>query len=151
LIEADGFGVLLDAGLGPRQLARRLAAVGSSLNAVHAVLLTHTHGDHWSDRTFAQLGKRGVPVYCHAEQCAALCRYAPAFAALEAAGSVRAYEAGAEVALAQGLRCLPLRVRHDGGATFGFRLDGRPDLLGQPSAVGYAADLGCWDGELARG
>src|SRR5262245_47684185 len=151
LLEADGFGVLLDAGLGPRQLARRLAAVGSSVHDVHAVLLTHTHGDHWSDRTFAQLGNRGVPVYCHAEQRAALCRYSPAFASLEAAGAVRGYESGVELALAPGLRCRPLRVRHDAGPTFGFRFDGRPDLFGQPSAVGYAADLGCWDADLARG
>jgi glyoxylase-like metal-dependent hydrolase (beta-lactamase superfamily II) len=45
LLEADGFGLLLDAGLGPRQLAGRLAAVGASWQQVHAVLLTHTHSD----------------------------------------------------------------------------------------------------------
>src|SRR5262245_28437586 len=110
LIEADGFGVLLDAGLGPRQLARRLGAVGSSLQAIHAVLLTHTHGDHWNDRTFAHLGKRSVPVYCHAEQCATLRRYAPSFGALEMVGAVRVYHPGVEVTLSPGLRCRPLQV-----------------------------------------
>lgn len=150
LLEADGFGVLLDAGLGPRQLAKRLAAAGTSLQAVHALLLTHTHGDHWSDRTFAHLARRGVPVYCHPEQQESLRRYSPAFAALEADGAVRGYNPDVELVLSPALRCRPLRVRHDAGATFGFRFDGLPDLFGQPSAIGYAADLGCWNAELAR-
>ena len=38
LIETGGFGLLLDAGLGPRQLATRLAAVGASWQDVHAVI-----------------------------------------------------------------------------------------------------------------
>ena len=54
LIEADGFGLLLDAGLGPRILGGRLRQIGLSWSHVHAALLTHTHSDHWSDRTFAQ-------------------------------------------------------------------------------------------------
>ena len=55
LIQADGFGVLLDAGLGPRMLDDRLRASGHSWDCVHAMLLTHTHTDHWNDRTFAWL------------------------------------------------------------------------------------------------
>jgi phosphoribosyl 1,2-cyclic phosphodiesterase len=150
LIEWNGFGVLLDTGLGPRQLAKRLAAVGASVQSVQAVLLTHTHGDHWSDRTFAHLGKHGVAVYCHPNQQESLRRYSPGFAALEAAGAVHAYEADVEVEFCPGLSCTPLRVRHDSGATFGFRFEAAVDLFGQPSALGYAADLGCWDAELAR-
>ena len=65
LVEAEGFGVLIDAGLGPRQLGARLASAGRSWSAVHAVLLTHTHSDHWKDRTLAHLQRRGVPFYCH--------------------------------------------------------------------------------------
>src|SRR5262245_11408540 len=51
LIATDGMSVLLDIGLGPRQLARRLDAVGASWPQVRAVLLTHTHSDHWNERT----------------------------------------------------------------------------------------------------
>jgi hypothetical protein len=39
-------------------------------------------------------------------------------------------------------------VRHDGGETFGFRLDGPPDLFGRAAGIGYAADLGTWDEAL---
>src|SRR5262249_29353606 len=41
LIETGGFGLLLDAGLGPRQLGARLASVGASWQDIHGVLLTH--------------------------------------------------------------------------------------------------------------
>src|SRR5262249_32611360 len=43
----------------------------------------------------------------------------------------------------------PLPVRHDGGATFGFRLEAAPDLFGRATCLAYAADLGCWDDALA--
>jgi hypothetical protein len=41
-------------------------------------------------------------------------------------------------------------LRHDGGATFGFRLEGSADLFGRRRAIGYVADLGCWNEELAE-
>jgi phosphoribosyl 1,2-cyclic phosphodiesterase len=149
LVEADGFGVLIDAGLGPRQLAARLAAAGAGWPAVHAVLLTHVHADHWKDRTLAHLRRRRTPLYCHPAHHGALSLYSPAFAGLLADGLVRPFEPGAEFALAPGLRCRPLPLRHDGGATFGFRLTGAPDLFGDAESLGYVADLGCWDDELA--
>ena len=82
LVEADGFGVLLDVGLGPRQLGARLAAVGSSWAAVHAVLLTHTHSDHWKDRSLAHLRRRRLPFYCHPDHHPSLLTWSPAFAGL---------------------------------------------------------------------
>jgi phosphoribosyl 1,2-cyclic phosphodiesterase len=149
LLEAGGFGLLLDAGLGPRQLAARLAAVGSSWNAVHALLLTHTHSDHWHDRTFAHLRRRNLPVYCHASHHADLDAYSPAFTALRAANLVRTFEASECLALAPGLCCRALPVSHDAGATFGFRFEAAPDLFGGTCALAYLADLGCWDDGLA--
>lgn len=145
LVEAEGFGVLIDMGLGPRQLAARLAAVGSSWAAVHAVLLTHTHSDHWKDRSLAHLRKRRLPLYCHPDHHASLIAWSPAFGGLLSDALVRPFLAGEELTLAAGLRCRPFPVRHDGGATFGFRLEGPRDLFGQGPALAYAADLGCWD------
>jgi phosphoribosyl 1,2-cyclic phosphodiesterase len=150
LVEADGFGVLLDAGLGPRQLSARLAAVGRSWSDVQAVLLTHTHSDHWRDRTLAHLRRHRTPLYCHPEHHLVLLTYSAGFAELRDAGLVRSFEPHAELELAPNLRCRPFPVRHDGGATFGFRLEGGlPHLFGQCTALGYAADLGCWDDEVA--
>jgi phosphoribosyl 1,2-cyclic phosphodiesterase len=149
LVAADGFGLLLDAGLGPRQLAERLAAVGASWQDVHALVLTHTHSDHWNDRTFAHLHRRGLPVWCHASHRDVLATYSPAFRDLLSAGLVQFYEAHRDLLPAPGLRCRPFPVRHDRGATFGFRLEASPDLFGWPVALAYLADLGCWDAALA--
>ncbi len=149
LVECDGFGVLLDVGLGPRQLASRFAAVGLSWARVQAVVLTHTHSDHWKDRTFAQLLKRRIHLYCHAEHHGILAAYSPAFTALVRAGLVRSIEADRTIEFAPGLLCRPLSIRHDSGATFGFRFEGTADLFGQSVALAYAADLGCWDEPLA--
>src|SRR4051812_30085170 len=89
LIEADGFGVLLDTGLGPRQLAARLEAAGVSWKCVRAALLTHTHSDHWNESTFNYLLKLKIPLYCHPEHHAVLHTYCAAFPGLCAAGLVR--------------------------------------------------------------
>jgi phosphoribosyl 1,2-cyclic phosphodiesterase len=150
-IQADGFGLLLDAGLGPRKLAARLAAVGASWSQVRAVLLTHTHADHWKDKTLIQLQRRRIPLYCHESHHEALLAYGAGFASLHADNLVRSYDAGDEFHLAPGLRCRPLPLRHDGGVTFGFRLESSSDLFDPPVALGYVADLGSWDLELARG
>jgi phosphoribosyl 1,2-cyclic phosphodiesterase len=140
LLEADGFGVLIDAGLGPRQLAARLPSLWER---VHVVLLTHTHGDHWRETTLVHLRRRRIPLYCHAEHHALLENASPAFAELHADGLVRAYEVNEHLEIG-GVRCLPFRVSHDGGLTCGFRLESSAGLLG------YAADLGCWGANQVR-
>jgi phosphoribosyl 1,2-cyclic phosphodiesterase len=148
LIEVDGLGVLLDGGIGPRTLASRFAAVNRSWDSIHAFLLTHTHTDHWNDRTFAHLRRRGIAVYCHGEHQEPLLAWSDSFRELHAAGLVRHYEPNQELALAPNLRCRPLPLRHDGGATFGFRFEVLSELFGPLAALGYVADLGCWDGDL---
>jgi phosphoribosyl 1,2-cyclic phosphodiesterase len=150
LLQADGFGLLVDAGLGPRKLGSRLTAIGASWPRVQAVLLTHTHGDHWNDRTLAYLQRLRLPFYCHPEHDQALRAQSRAFAGLRSAGLVRPYPVDEPFALANGLRCCAFRVRHDGGLTCGFRFDAAPGLLGEPYALGYAADLGCWEAAHVR-
>jgi phosphoribosyl 1,2-cyclic phosphodiesterase len=149
LVESGDFGVLIDVGLGPRQLSARLAKVGLSWSAVHAVLLTHTHSDHWKDSTFLHLHRHKVLLWCHAGHHTVLRTYSDGFPALHEAGLVRSFEPHQDFVLSPGLRCRALPLRHDGGATFGFRLEGPADLFGQRGAIGYAADLGCWDDDLA--
>jgi ribonuclease BN (tRNA processing enzyme) len=151
LLEIDGFGLLLDIGLGPRQIASRLIARGRSWLNVQAVLLTHTHGDHWNVRTLAALLAKRIPLYCHDEHRCELAESCPAelYSALCGAGLVRCYGEGEEFILAGALACRPIAVRHDSGATFAFRISGQADLFGPAWSLGYAADLGCWDAELA--
>lgn len=46
LVEADGARLLIDAGLGSRDLAERLLSAGVDPASLLAVLLSHEHGDH---------------------------------------------------------------------------------------------------------
>ncbi len=148
LLLAGEFGLLLDAGLGPRQLASRMAGTGASWRQIRAVLLTHTHSDHWNERTLTYLLRLRIPLYCHAEHHSSLLTYSPAFASLRAENLVQGYEPDQELNLGSALRCRPIRLRHDGGLTCGFRFERHGDFFGEPSALGYVADLGCWGPEL---
>ncbi len=149
LLDVGGYGILIDLGLGPRQLAGRLPAAPPLWERVRAALLTHLHGDHWNETTLTHLARRGIALYCHAEHAADLGACSPAFAALAAAGLVLRYEVGEPLTLGPGCRCEPFALPHDGGRTCGFRLEGPPDIFGHTWAVAYAADLGCWDADLA--
>jgi len=147
LVEADGFGVLLDAGLGPRLLAARLAAVDRGWADIHAVLLTHTHADHWNDRTLTHLHRLRVPLYCHVDHHRSLRQGSAGFGDLRAAHLVRGYEIGQPLALSPTLTCIPLPLWHD-ETTCGFRFEASANLLGHPSTLAYAADLGSWQPSL---
>jgi phosphoribosyl 1,2-cyclic phosphodiesterase len=149
LLEADGCSLLIDVGLGPRQIATRLATVGVSWPRIQGVLLTHTHGDHWNDRVFAHLLRQRIAVYCHPEHLTVLRAHCSCFAAMQRARLFRTYEQDRELSFTGLLRCRPLAVRHDSGATFGFRFDGAANLFSRAWSLGYVADLGCWDERLA--
>lgn len=149
LLEVEGFRLLVDAGLGPRQLARRFTAAGATWDRIRAVVLTHTHSDHWKERTLAHLLRLRIPLYCHADHVQDLRLYCAMFADLQGAGLVRLFETGRPFSLAPHLECLPFELQHDIRPTFGFRFDCQPDLFGTATSVAYAADLGTWDGALA--
>src|SRR6267142_323120 len=136
-LESDGFGVLLDIGLGPRRLARGLADAGAAWDKVRAVVLTHTHGDHWHNATFKHLLRRRIPLHCHAQHARVLKRCNAAFAELMVSGLVRIYEIDQPLPLGP-LSGMPFAVPHDDEPTCGFRIHGAT------GALGYVADLGSW-------
>jgi phosphoribosyl 1,2-cyclic phosphodiesterase len=129
--------------------ASRMTAAGLSWGDVHAVLLTHTHADHWNDRTLAHLQRRRIPLYCHPGHQEYLTSYGEAFAKLQGDQLVCAY-GEAEWEMTPTMRCQPLRLRHDGGVTFGFRFHGRASAAEPAWSMGYVADLGSWTPELAQ-
>lgn len=151
LLESGGAGLLVDAGLGPRQLASRFHDVGSHWSHIRAVLLTHTHHDHWHEKTLEKLLHLRIPLYCHAEHRRELQLRCNGFQELQFARLVHCYETGRDFSPFDGIRCRPLEVAHDGGPTFGFRLDGVADLFSRAWAIGYVADLGSWDDRTAQG
>lgn len=150
LVDVGGFGVLLDFGLRPRLIGQRLRACGSSWARVRAALLTHTHGDHWQPHTLAELLKRDIPLWCHAEHVEQLARAGDSFTQMRARGLVRFYTVDDAWELPSGFHCRAVPVQHDAAMTCAFRFDGSPGMFGAAWALGYLADLGCWDVALAE-
>lgn len=149
LVQVDGCGVLIDVGLGPRQLAARLAECGAGWDDVHAVLLTHTHGDHWHESTLKHLQRRGIRLWCHDGHQAALHNASRHFHQLSACGLVQTFEPGQPMDLGAGLTAHAVRLAHDASATFGFRLELLNDEDDCLAALAYAADLGSWTSQVA--
>jgi phosphoribosyl 1,2-cyclic phosphodiesterase len=149
LLQVDDFGLLIDCGLNPRMLSSRLSAVGASWDKVSAVVLTHTHSDHWKDLTLAHLRCRDIPVYAHPDHLDHLNSAAPSFPSLRKADLARTYARGRELDLAPGLTGFPVWVSHDSDPTFAFRFD-YADADGPAWSVGYASDLGCGSPELVE-
>lgn len=105
-LEANGRGLLLDAGVSCRRLKVLLGKVGRSLDDVSAVLLTHGHADHAGGLP-GLLRERAVPVYA-----------APEVA--EEVGSATAVEPGETVDLGEA-EAVFFEVPHD-SPTFGVRV-----------------------------
>jgi phosphoribosyl 1,2-cyclic phosphodiesterase len=84
-------------------------------------------------------------LFCHGEHVRRLQLDCPEFQKLQFAGLVKNYLPGREFVPLSGARCRPVELKHDGGPTFGFRIE--DDSRGAPGgwAVGYAADLGSWE------
>jgi phosphoribosyl 1,2-cyclic phosphodiesterase len=149
LLEFADFGLLVDVGLGPQELSGRFTSIEVDWSHVDAVLLTHTHTDHWKRRTLSHLARNGIPLYCHAQHHRVLANVSAGFKKLLLAGLVRNYAAYEDLGLAPGLSCVPLPVCHDAPQTFAFRIE--MERPGCPVvAVGYATDLGSWSPQLAR-
>jgi phosphoribosyl 1,2-cyclic phosphodiesterase len=147
LIRSGGAGLLIDLGIGPRTLEARLRSVGAGWPHVAAALLTHTHGDHVDDATLHALCRRRVPLYCHEGHRAGLSDRSN-FRALDAAGLVRHYDERPFLA-PTGAGIEPLELSHDGGPTFGFRVEARTGRGSRGVSLGYVADTGSWTPAMA--
>src|SRR6266576_3042394 len=62
--------VLIDAGLGPRQVAQRLAGTGVCVGDVSAICLTHLDRDHFNPNWLPTIVRRDIRVLCHTEKIA---------------------------------------------------------------------------------
>jgi len=142
LFRHGGAAVLIDAGIGVRSLAERLASVGSDWSHLAAVVLTHTHGDHVDTGVFRAMSRRGVPLYCHEGHHLNLRRDA-GYSALDAQGLVRIFDERPFLT-PSGVRIEPVDAWHDGGPTFGFRLEAGAGRKRRGVSVGYLTDTGTW-------
>lgn len=136
LLEAGGRRLLLDAGIGPIVLTRRLAPLGISPSDLTDVLLTHEHVDHV--RGLSGLVKRQPKIRIHATEGTLSSLPAPVRRRAVRIVPGETYPLGR-------LTLLPFRVRHDAADPVGYRVE-TPD-----GALGYATDLGRFDNDVVRG
>jgi phosphoribosyl 1,2-cyclic phosphodiesterase len=133
LLESAGARILLDAGIGPKVASRKMRDLGADLfpRGVDAVVVTHQHGDHFSQAEPLARALR-VPLYMHAGISANRVR---------ARWDVRTYDVGVPFR-AGGFEVTSLAIPHDApqvalavtspdGTRFGLATDlGRvPDSL----------------------
>jgi phosphoribosyl 1,2-cyclic phosphodiesterase len=72
LLEENGTSVLIDAGIGLHETARRMAALGRNIRQIDGIVLSHAHSDHYLGMgPIAR--KLNIPVYADREVYAA-CR-----------------------------------------------------------------------------
>ena len=139
--------VLIDAGFSPEELTQRMLGTGASWEKLHALVLTHTHGDHLKRRSLRMAFEHNIPFYCHAEHFEQLSAIKYLKKAREA-GLVHLYEDGQPFEVAGELVFHPVSVPHDCPPTFGFRIE-TSDSHGAPRRIGYFADLGHWTPSVA--
>lgn len=146
--------MMIDAGLGPRTVARRLAGSGVGLSNIRALLLTHLDRDHFKPTWMPYLRRHGIHLFCSRQHLHALYRHEPASdgtdaRALHRAGLLHPFEdqpwrihwdgdtAGdGHGRSGSGVLIRPVPLAHDRSGTFGFR------VVADAARLGYATDLG---------
>lgn len=139
LLAAGERELLIDQGFSARELERRLQRVGSSIERLGAVVLTHTHSDHLNRASLKVMLNRGIRLVCHRQHALQLERDAR-FVRLARAGLVQLYPGRGRFTVLERFEFSPLRLPHDCPPTFGFVIEAaaRP----RPARLAYLADLG---------
>ena len=132
--------LLVDAGIGPRTVARRLAGADVSAHDVAGICLTHLDHDHFNRNWLGTILSRGINLFCHESRVDDLVRVAlgPTPSAQQVGqfiAHVLTFDRDVFEAL-PGLTLRPLRFAHDRTGSHGFVLEG----FG--CRIGYATDLG---------
>ena len=130
LVEEDGTRILIDAGLGPRELAERLQSAGVDPASLHGVFLSHEHHDHARGaRSFSR--KWGVPV-CGTEATQWAAGLMDGIARYEVLAVRTPRQVGA-------LTVTGLPVPHDAVAPLAFVVSGGGASLGHATDLGHVS------------
>lgn len=129
-VEAGGAALLIDAGVSTRSICGALETIGSGIEKISAILITHEHSDHIKGLK-TMLSKYKIPVYANAGTIEGILQSVPVsdkyFTELKTGGSV-------EIA---GMGISSFCTSHDSRESVGFRIH-TPDNR----QVAIATDLG---------
>ncbi|QRX64812.1 MBL fold metallo-hydrolase [Dysgonomonadaceae bacterium zrk40] len=134
------YGILIDAGLGPRVIKKRLAQHGVELSSIMAILITHDHYDHIKSAGY--LGeKMYIPVYATREVHRGI--DACPMISNRLNGSARYIEKGTPFQI-EDLRITAFDVPHDSNDNAGYLIE----FAGQKLII--ATDVGTITDEVTR-
>ena len=129
--------ILIDAGVSARRICGALNDLGTSINNIKAIFITHEHKDHISGlQTITK--HYGIPVYAPYLSAKNI-----AFLQPETATVLRELEEGGSIEL-DNMRICSVPTPHDSLASVGFRIE-----LGDRT-LGYATDIGHMSASVAE-
>lgn len=131
LLRGAGGGVMVDAGLGPRDTSRRMTGTGVLMTDVRAIVLTHLDADHFRRDWVGEAIRRGIKIFCHARL-----RDTVAGGSERALSITRTFYDGRAFEVVPGLSFEAIPLAHDETGSHGFVIEG----FG--SRIGFATDLG---------
>ncbi len=134
--------LLIDIGLGVREMQNRLAATGFESSSIKAAVLTHTHTDHWKPASLNWLAKNGARLWCHAAHVDQISPTTKGLESLLNQGLVSFFQDGTPFRPIPSWTFTPIRVSHDAEPTFGFRFEREASSGRKKGAMAYLADLG---------
>lgn len=132
VLRTPGGVVLIDAGIGPRAIVKRMDGSGVGVSDVKAICLTHLDRDHFSPTWFDTICKRNIKLFCHADRIdtlRALTRDCSTPVRIDTFNG-KAFEPVERV------RFHAISLEHDAEGSHGFVIEG----FG--AKIGYATDLG---------
>ena len=129
LLKTKNGSLLIDAGLSARSLSERLCALGTSLEDIKAIFITHEHHDHISGLKSLAF-KYSIPI---------IANYATAEAIVEALGDCPSFKIFTtdEPFEFLGMEIYPFSVRHDGVDPVGLSIKVEGKKLGICTDIGF--------------
>jgi len=130
IVRTESGSMLVDAGLGPRNTAKRMNGTGASIKDISAICLTHLDSDHFSSEWANTILKQDIRVYCHADGVAKLLELTRDPLAPNLVMFPSAFDP------LPGLTVYPIAVAHDQKCCNGFIVES------DGWRMGFATDLG---------
>ena len=125
--------ILIDAGIGARTVAARLAEIGVSLDDIDAILISHEHVDHIRGLTSLAL-QRQIPVFANGETAKAIAGQLQGMPKFKIFSTGETFEFG-------DLEIHPFSIQHDTLDPVAFTIKTEGKKLGFCTDLGFVTSL----------